>query len=403
MLELTRTVSGETSPQSRTRPTPQVRPQRAANRFRDLDKKKIKYRKRRADGLCAYGYCPEKAEPGHAQCQRHLQKMRARAIERRKERIAEGICISCGERPQFWGLKCILCRTVRSNNPLPYGARRALRLHREAEEKRHKLEVQREVREVALQLLTSNQFPGKSAEALRLYAGFDNGQWRTYRQVGQLMNLSGERVRQMILPLKRRLEAERTHCVPNATRKRNESGIPRTTATRSSTRCSSCDIDASRILKDGSYSYMEPGLPKVVLLGLNAYRCKACNQKAVSICRKTDLHGLLAKAVLRKPGLLTGAEARFLRVFAVQSTSIFAEELGVTTPTLLAWERAERLRYRDDLCVRIISAALSRNEYCSNNTFVVARAIRETNTEPYEIRAVWNEDEKRWLLMSSVE
>jgi len=137
-----------------------------------------------------------------------------------------------------------------------------------------------------------------------------------------------------------------------------------------------------------------------VLSGLSFYRCEACNREAVSIPCKPDLHRVLAKALFRKPGLLTGAEARYLRTFTGVSALAFAEELGVTSHTLLSWERAERLRYRDDFCIRTVSAALSLGSHLGHDIIWMAKAIRERKTEAYEIRAEWLEEEKHWSLIS---
>src|SRR5687768_5895538 len=94
---------------------------------------KLIYQKRKAVSLCIYGRCTARADAAHAQCQNHLRLMAKRARERLAQRKAQGLCTYCGERPQFWGRKCIRCRQVSAANPLPFGARRALRLYREAE------------------------------------------------------------------------------------------------------------------------------------------------------------------------------------------------------------------------------------------------------------------------------
>src|SRR5438067_1583876 len=163
-----------------------------ADRLRQRKERRGKYQKRRAAGRCAYGSCNEKAEAGHSQCRPHLRRMVEHARQRRIERISRGLCVACGQLPQFWGRHCVFCRKVRSSNSLPYGARRALRQYREAKELQKKQKLLEETRVAIVELLTRNQVEGRAAEALRLYAGIDTDRWRTYRQVGQLMNLSGE-------------------------------------------------------------------------------------------------------------------------------------------------------------------------------------------------------------------
>jgi len=172
-----------------------IRKRTDADRLRQRKERRVKYQKRRAAGRCAYGSCSEKAEAGHSQCRLHLRRMSERALQRRTERIALGLCITCGDRPQFWGRHCILCRKIVS---LPYGARRALRLHREQEAMKQKQELRSEVREAVHELLATKRFEGPCAQALALRVGLDNGSWRSYREVGRLMSLSGERVRQIL-------------------------------------------------------------------------------------------------------------------------------------------------------------------------------------------------------------
>src|SRR5437870_12470012 len=96
------------------------------------------YLKRKAGGLCAYGGCGAKAKASHTHCQKHLDNLSKNNRKRWASRKARGLCIYCGERPQFWGVRCLVCRQifVKDKDALPFGLRRALRLYREAERKR---------------------------------------------------------------------------------------------------------------------------------------------------------------------------------------------------------------------------------------------------------------------------
>jgi hypothetical protein len=115
------------------------------------------------------------------------------------KRMREGLCIYCGTRPGFWGVRCVICRQRFAKHPLPYGARRALRLYREAEKKREREQIEVEARHAVRKLLASGDINGKQAKALRLYAGVDDGKWRTYVEVGNAMQISKERVRQLLV------------------------------------------------------------------------------------------------------------------------------------------------------------------------------------------------------------
>jgi hypothetical protein len=101
--------------------------------------------------------------------------------------------------------------------------RRALRLYSEAEKRSVPEQIRREARAEARKLLASGKVYGRSAEALRLYTGLDDGKWRSHGEVGGLMNLSAERVRQLLAPSKRSLIARLFDRVPCRTLKDHES------------------------------------------------------------------------------------------------------------------------------------------------------------------------------------
>lgn len=90
-------------------------------------------------------------------------------------------------------------------DPLPAGVRRALRLYRLAEQQFQLDQFQAEVRFVIRKLLLMDEVSGLQATALRLYAGLDDGRWRTYAEVGRLMNVTKQRVHQLLQPSKARI------------------------------------------------------------------------------------------------------------------------------------------------------------------------------------------------------
>jgi hypothetical protein len=164
------------------------------------------YKRRKAAGLCTATGCPEEAKVGHTHCSRHLELMCRQSKQRYKSRVRESLCIYCGERPGFWGLRCIICRQKFSKDPLPSGARTALRLYRKAERQRDFEYAQVEARLAARKLLATRDITGKRARALRLYMGIDGGKWLTYEEVGELMGISKQAVRQLLRPSKMTLE-----------------------------------------------------------------------------------------------------------------------------------------------------------------------------------------------------
>ncbi len=140
------------------------------------EKRKRLYRQRRAAGQCTQAGCSAKPEVGRCKCQKHLQDMAKRALKDRKERIANGVCSYCGTRPQFWGRKCILCRQMYTSNPLPIGARRALREYRNAEAQHSFAQIQNKTRAVAIKLLAGRKVVGVGTQTsitFKDHFGFD--------------------------------------------------------------------------------------------------------------------------------------------------------------------------------------------------------------------------------------
>src|SRR5256886_13774828 len=179
-----------------------------------VDEPRTYYAKRTVSGRCAQARCRSKAEPGRSKCQKHLRTMSAHNLKLRRKRNREGLCTRCGKRPQFWGLKCIICRQEFAVSPLPKAALRALRHYRESEARRHLEDSRHAARLAALELIDTGKINGKHAAALRLYVGMDNGKWRTYKEVGVCLNVSIERVRQLLLPAKVALRSMLEEQVP---------------------------------------------------------------------------------------------------------------------------------------------------------------------------------------------
>jgi hypothetical protein len=171
-------------------------------------------RHRRVAGACSYPSCSKRPEPGRHACKSHLRSYARCAAELRARRNAAGLCVCCGKREQFWGTRCIICRERYSRRPVPVSALRAIRHYRETEAKREAKQIKEKVRAAALELLAQRQVFGKRGLALALYVGIDGGEWRTYRQIARIMNLSCERIRQLLVPSKIALEAKLDVQVP---------------------------------------------------------------------------------------------------------------------------------------------------------------------------------------------
>ena len=160
------------------------------------------YEKRKAVGLCGYFGCSARPQPTRHYCVKHLRQMARKIKKIVQKRKDEGLCVSCGKRPQFWGVRCIICRQTLKSHPLPLAARRALRSYREAEQKLEIEQREAKARCAVRKMLATGNVQGDRATALKLYAGLDTGQWLNGREVAKLMGISRERVRQLLYPCK---------------------------------------------------------------------------------------------------------------------------------------------------------------------------------------------------------
>ncbi|HKR60186.1 MAG TPA: hypothetical protein VJS64_10675 [Pyrinomonadaceae bacterium] len=91
---------------------------------------------------------------------------------------------------------------------MPRPALSAIRRYRRVEAQLETKQIKEKIRKACRVLLGNGVISGKRATALRLYVGLDKGGWRTYRQVAKSMDVSYERIRQLLEPSKVALEAE---------------------------------------------------------------------------------------------------------------------------------------------------------------------------------------------------
>lgn len=108
-----------------------------------------------------------------------------------------------------------------------------------------------------------------------------------------------------------------------------------------------------------SYAYTESGLSNVVLQGVEALDCKACNHSQVTIPRLAKVHGTIALALANSPVRLTGAQLRFLRKYIGHSGEQLANYLHTDKTKISKWECGEdRIGPASDRLIRLLVAAL---------------------------------------------
>lgn len=147
------------------------------------------YRKRRAQGLCGWGACNEQAAEGHASCQKHLTRSSDNIRALLNGRVADGLCRRCGE-PRFaddstW---CLGCRVKQGYGILPVKTRKVIRQFWRLD----RILTRRTKAEECLPLLD-----GRAVEVFSLRHGLYDGVDHTLEEIGQRLNITRERVRQI--------------------------------------------------------------------------------------------------------------------------------------------------------------------------------------------------------------
>lgn len=140
----------------------------------------------------------------------------------------------------------------------------------------------------------------------------------------------------------------------------------------SQTKCHVCGSSNLELRQRQTYHFTESGLENVFLENVDIYRCPDCEEEFVSIPRPLELLNCIAEALLRKPGLLSGQEIRFLRKNLYKKTADFAQLIGHTRVALSRWENGQRKVSRaTDRAVRLA--------YLANSN--IGRKLRENLIE----------------------
>ena len=313
-----------------------------------------------------------------------------------KRRKNQQLCCACGTRPQFWGLRCVICRQLFAKDPLPRGARQALRRYRELDAV-HQGERDREtVRNAARELVSEGNLTVREAEALVLYLGLEDNGWRTYKEVADLMQVSGERVRQLLLGPKAAL-AESGLKVPWRIKKpgRNQRVVVDLLGIDDNP---VCNHGHKKSVQSKPCHYRAPDLPRVILQGLPTVQCTRCDGYNYQIPQPVKLYLGLAKVLLTQSDSLSGKEIRFLRRAAGLSTMELAARLNVSGQTVKTWEALPTLRAANEIAARIVLASLILQTNGSSPSFKLPSVVPNRKREPSIISSEWIETAARWKI-----
>ena len=125
--------------------------------------------------------------------------------------------------------------------------------------------------------------------------------------------------------------------------------------------CEKCQKEMKRRLAtpEKPYHYTLSGLKGLRLIGIEVFHCPGCVRESPIIPKIGQLHEAVARTLLKKEGLLTGDELRFLRKHMGVPSQALAELLGVDPSHLSRFENGayENLGAPTDKLARATLAA----------------------------------------------
>jgi putative zinc finger/helix-turn-helix YgiT family protein len=91
----------------------------------------------------------------------------------------------------------------------------------------------------------------------------------------------------------------------------------------------------------GTHRYTESGLSDVTLDNVDIRTCPECGEREVVIPKIENLHRMIARCLIREPGILKPDVIKFLRKWLGFSSQDFALMMGVRPETVSRWENKE--------------------------------------------------------------
>jgi DNA-binding transcriptional regulator YiaG len=119
--------------------------------------------------------------------------------------------------------------------------------------------------------------------------------------------------------------------------------------------CPACGKQPAHTVEQ--YHYLESGLNNVFVDGVGIFRC-ACGQEYIQLPGAQEVHNQVASALLNKPSLLTGPEAKFLRKWLRLTSDDLAKALGYTRVSVSRMENKGRLTVATERLLRLYASQI---------------------------------------------
>lgn len=94
--------------------------------------------------------------------------------------------------------------------------------------------------------------------------------------------------------------------------------------------CMSCASTKEMTVETITHKYKECGLDNITLVGVQKFKCENCGEEYFNISNVDDLHRIIAEYLIKKDGLLTGKEIRFIRTRLGYSGEMMGHLVGYT-------------------------------------------------------------------------
>jgi putative zinc finger/helix-turn-helix YgiT family protein len=123
------------------------------------------------------------------------------------------------------------------------------------------------------------------------------------------------------------------------------------------------EFEWKRATQEHPYHFVGSGLPNVYLCGIRYSVCKTCGIQAADIPALKNLMIAIARAVVKKPAPLSGAEIRYLRKRLGKKSAEFGRIIGVGEEQVSRWENDKNPPEESaDKLIRVFYCALSKDK-----------------------------------------
>lgn len=146
--------------------------------------------------------------------------------------------------------------------------------------------------------------------------------------------------------------------------------------------CVECDNPQALSGRKVAHKYKESGLDYITLIGVAEYKCPKCGAVYFEIPKVKQLNALIADMLLKKKGVLSGAEIRYLRKQLGHSTAQFGRLISYDPKTLSRIENGhQNISSTFDRLVRMAYASGQRDLNYNLHDFLLGEGIRYKRLE----------------------